>query len=176
MQRKKFFLFRWIDGISELTGYLSGFAILLAALVVFEQVVLRYILQWPSIWQNELGLYLLMFSAFVGGAYGLKHGAHVGVDLIVIRLPKKAQLILKIIVSVLCLLLIVVVGWKAWEMWWEATVNDWHSETLWGPPLTYPYFILPLGMTLIALQYIVIISETVQELVEDGRANGEVSE
>ena len=50
-------------------------------------------------------------------------------------------------------------------MWWEATEAGWHSNTAWGPPLTYPYFILPFGMTLIALQYLVIISDSIQQLV-----------
>jgi C4-dicarboxylate transporter, DctQ subunit len=32
-------------------------------------------------------------------------------------------------------------------------------------PLTYPYLIVPLGMTLIALQYLVIIVEIFQQII-----------
>lgn len=174
MKKKKFFLLRWIDWLSEISGYLSGIAIFLAALIVFEAVVLRYFLKMSSVWQTELSLFLLIFATFVGGAYGLKHDAHVGMDLFVIRLSTKAQLVLKTFVAILCMILIVTVGWKAWGMWWEATINGWHSETLWGPPLTFPYFILPLGMTLIALQYIVIICDNILQFIELRKESGEV--
>jgi TRAP-type C4-dicarboxylate transport system permease small subunit len=49
-------------------------------------------------------------------------------------------------------------------MWWEAVVNNEHSESLWGPPLWIPYFFLPLGMTLLFLQYIVYIRDKIVDL------------
>ena len=39
-----------------------------------------------------------------------------------------------------------------------------HSESLWGPPLWIPYFFLPLGMTLLFLQYIVYIRDKIVHL------------
>jgi TRAP-type C4-dicarboxylate transport system permease small subunit len=163
-KRRGIFLFRWISWISEASGYISGIAILLASLAIFEEVLFRYFFKWPSIWQVELSIYLLMITAFIGGAYGLKHNAHVGVDLVIIRLPEKVQLIVKTVTSFLCMILTVVIAWKAWEMWWEATSKGWHSDSLWGPPLTYPYLTLPVGMSLITLQYVVIIFENLQAL------------
>jgi TRAP-type C4-dicarboxylate transport system permease small subunit len=49
-------------------------------------------------------------------------------------------------------------------MWWEAVVRNEHSESLWGPPLWIPYFFLPLGMTLLFLQYIVGIRDKIVNL------------
>ena len=39
-----------------------------------------------------------------------------------------------------------------------------HSESLWGPPLWIPYLFLPIGMTLLFLQYIVYIRDKIVSL------------
>jgi TRAP-type C4-dicarboxylate transport system permease small subunit len=150
---------RSINWLSECSGYISGIAILLASLIIVSQVVIRSIIGLPTIWQTELSVYLLMFAAFVGGAYGLKKDSHVGVDVITEKLPSRARSGLRIVTSFLSMVLTIIVAWKGWEMWWHATEQGWESESLWGPPLAYPYFILPLGMTLITLQYLTIVYE-----------------
>jgi TRAP-type C4-dicarboxylate transport system permease small subunit len=42
------------------------------------------------------------------------------------------------------------------------------SGTAWNVPLTYPYLIVPLGMTLIALQYLVIVVQIFQQIRAGG--------
>jgi TRAP-type C4-dicarboxylate transport system permease small subunit len=49
-------------------------------------------------------------------------------------------------------------------MWWETVTHKEHSESLWGPPLWIPYLFLPLGMTLLFLQYIVFIGRKIERL------------
>lgn len=157
MSDKKPIWIRCINWLSEVSGYLSGVSIFLATLVIVYQVFVRYFLGESTIWQTEFSIYLLLFATFVGAAYGLKHDSHVGVDVIIERLPPKAKSILKIFTSTLSLMLTLVVAWKSWEMWYHAFSSGWMSSSVWGPPLAYPYFILPLGMTLVSLQFLVII-------------------
>lgn len=167
-------LLRWIDRVSEATGYLSGACILLATLIICYAVVLRAVGR-STTWQTELAVYLLIFVTFIGGAYGLKHGSHVNVDALSHRLPPKGRLILEVGRAVLSLLLIAVVAWYSAQMWWEATVEGSTSGTAWNPPLAYIYAILPLGMILIGLQYLALITRTVLKLVGragDGRDEG----
>jgi TRAP-type C4-dicarboxylate transport system permease small subunit len=56
-------------------------------------------------------------------------------------------------------------------MWWETVVKNEHSESLWGPPLWIPFLFLPLGMTLLFMQYIVFIWRKIKHLRE-----GEIEE
>jgi TRAP-type C4-dicarboxylate transport system permease small subunit len=49
------------------------------------------------------------------------------------------------------------VAYKGWELFWEAYSKGWKSDSLWGPPLAIPYFFLPLGLTLLSLQFIIQI-------------------
>ena len=160
----KFFLFRWVDRVSDLAGYVSGVLILVSTLIICEAVTLRYVLGAPTVWQTELSIYLLMFAAFVGGAYGLKHGDHVNVDLVIEKLPGKARVAANILAALLGLLFVVVVAVISFKLWWFATSTGQRSGTAWNPPMTFPYFIIPLGMTLMGLQYLSIIYDRVREL------------
>jgi TRAP-type C4-dicarboxylate transport system permease small subunit len=157
-------LLRYIDRLSELAGYASAVLILVSMLVVCYGVFLRYVLGASTIWQLELSTYFLMFAAFVGGAYGLKHGDHVNLSLIVDRLPGKTRLYVQLVASILGFLFVAVVAVIAYVLWWETTEAGRTSGTAWNVPLTYPYLIVPLGMTLIALQYLVIVVRIVQQI------------
>lgn len=160
----KFFLLRWVDRISDAAGYVSGILLLVSTLVICEAVALRYFIGAPTVWQTELSVYLLMFAAFVGGAYGLKHGDHVNVDLVIEKLPRKAGMAVGILAAVLGLIFVVVVAYISFGLWWHATETGQRSGTAWNPRMTFPYFIIPLGMTLMALQYVSIIYDRVQDL------------
>ncbi len=155
---------RVIDRLSELSGYVSGALILISMLVISYAVVLRYVLGASTVWQTEFSIYLLMFAAFVGGAYGLKHGDHVSIDLVVNRLPDRFRLYTRLFAAVLGFVFIVIIAVTAALLWWETTVTGRSSGTAWNPPLTYPYFIVPLGMTLIALQYLAIAARLVRQI------------
>ncbi len=156
---------RYIGLLSELSGYASGVLILAAMLTVCYGVLLRYVLGISTIWQLELSTYFLMFAAFVGGAYGLKHGDHVKIDLLVDRLPGKVQLYVRLLAAVLGFLFIVAVALISYVLWWETTESGRTSGTAWNVPLTYPYLIVPLGMTLIALEYLVIALEILRQII-----------
>ncbi len=157
-------LLSYIDRLSELAGYASAVLILASMLIVCYGVVLRYVFGASTVWQLELSTYFLMFAAFVGGAYGLKHGDHVNLSLIVERLPQKTQLYVRLLASVLGFLFVAIVAVIGYFLWWETTEAGRTSGTAWNVPLTYPYLIVPVGMTLIALQYLVIVVQRFQLL------------
>lgn len=160
---------RVIDAVTEVCGYLSGLCIAVATMTICYSVTIRA-MGYSTVWQTELTVYLLIFVTFVGGAYGLKHGSHVNVDLLVTRLPRRARLVVELIAVALSLLLILVVLVRGADMWLQATTQGWRSGSAWNPPLTVPYAVLPLGMALLALQYLAIAWRRIQAL--RGRASG----
>ena len=159
-----------IENLNRILYHVSSLAIVLSAFILTYEVIVRYILRIPTIWEIESSVYLTIMATYLGAAYGLKDGAHINIDLVTRLLPgaftEKLSLVTSMISLVFCLLL----AWKGWVMWWEATSKGWHSESLWGPPLTIPYFFLPLGMTLLSLQYVSLISEIIEK--RGGKSHG----
>ena len=153
-----------IEGLTRLTGWIAALSLVAAAVVVTEGVIVRKVFGISTIWQIEASVYLLIFTVFSGAAFVQKNEHHLNVDLVVIHLSPKTREVTLIVVSIISCIIAAVLTWYAWPMWWEAVVNNEHSESLWGPPLWIPYFFLPLGMTLLFLQYILYIRKKITAL------------
>lgn len=143
-----------VEGVNRILYYLSAFAILASALILSYEVIMRYVYRTPTIWEIEASVYLTIMATFLGAAYGLKDGAHIKIDLITNLLPASFNFWLSLITSYFSFGFCLLLAWKGWVMWWEAFTKGWKSESLWGVPLAIPYFFLPLGMSLLSIQYL----------------------
>jgi len=155
---------RLVDGLTYLTGWTAALCLVGAAVIVTEGVLVRKILGTSTIWQIEASVFLLIFTVFAGAPFVQKNEHHLNVDLLIIHLSPKTREITLIVVSVISCIFVGIIAWYAWPMWWESVVGNEHSESLWGPPLWIPYLFLPIGMTLLFLQYIVYIRDKIVHL------------
>jgi len=152
-------LARIVEAFNRVMYWFSAVAILVSSLILTYEVVMRYILRIPTIWEIESAIYLGVLATFMGAAYGLKDGAHINIDLVIRALPPRIQTRLYKITSFISLLFCIYLSYKGWQFWWEAFSKGWRSESLWGPPLAIPYLFLPLGISLLSLQFIIEIFE-----------------
>jgi len=155
---------RITDGLTVITGWVAALCLVGAALIVTEAVIVRKLLGISTIWQIEASVFLLIFTVFVGASFVQKNEHHLNVDLVIIHLSPRTREITLIVVSIISCILTAILAWYAWPMWWETVVQNEHSESLWGPPLWIPFLFLPLGMTLLFLQYIVFIGRKIERL------------
>ena len=155
---------RITDGLTVITGWVAALCLVAAALIVTEAVIVRKLLGISTIWQIEASVYLLIFTVFVGAPFVQKNDHHLNVDLVIILLYPRTREITLIVVSIISCILTAILAWYAWPMWWETVINNEHSESLWGPPLWIPFLFLPLGMTLLFMQYIVYIGRKIDRL------------
>ncbi|MEO8559209.1 MAG: TRAP transporter small permease [Rhodospirillales bacterium] len=81
-------------------------ALLLATmtLLTFVQVVLRYVFNSGLSWALEATSYMFGWLIFIGIAYGVKVGSHIGVDVVVKRFGPTGQRIIGLLAVVLALL------------------------------------------------------------------------
>ena len=152
-----------VERINNFMWVISGFAILIAALILMYEVIMRYVLRIPTIWEIEASVYLVIMASFLGAAYGLKEGSHISIELVTVHLSRRTNTYLTLITSFFSWIFCLICAWKGWEMWWEAFSRGWVSESLWGPPLAVPYFFLPLGMTFLSLQYIIFLYHKIKD-------------
>ena len=68
------------------------------AVVVFIQVVNRFILKAPMAWSEELAMLLFQWVVFLGAAVGVKRMSHFGIDLLVEKLSDKARRRIEVII------------------------------------------------------------------------------
>lgn len=79
-------------------------AIAVMSVVVFVQVVFRFIVKSSLPWSEELSRYLQVYITFFGTAYGIQTGAHLGIEAFTHLLPKGGRKVLAILVQIVSML------------------------------------------------------------------------
>jgi TRAP-type C4-dicarboxylate transport system permease small subunit len=74
-------VFFWLSVLT-----LSGMTVL-----IFIQVIFRYVFNQPLAWTEELGRFLFIWMTFVAGVVAARRGQHIGVELIVNMLPRAGK-------------------------------------------------------------------------------------
>ncbi len=92
-----------IDSFSEVVGRLVSWLTFIMVLLVTADVVMRYAFQASFVALYELEWHLFALVFLLGGAYTLKHNAHVRVDVIYQRLGKKGRAWINLIGSLIFL-------------------------------------------------------------------------
>jgi TRAP-type C4-dicarboxylate transport system permease small subunit len=148
--------FIWaVSMLSRIAGFVAALLIALAVFVICDMVVERYIFNLTTIWQLDVVTYSVIATTFIGSAYVLMTRGHVNVDVLPIYLGPRARYWLAIVANCLALAFALVMFVLCTKFWWQAWINDWHSDTVWRAPLWVPYFSMPVGLGLLVLQYIV---------------------
>ena len=84
-------LSRWIDTLNEWIGRGVAWVTLGLVLVVFIDVVMRYLFNTSFVFTQELEWHLFGFIFLIGAGYTLLHDGHVRVDIIYQRLSHKGR-------------------------------------------------------------------------------------
>ena len=132
----------------------EGFIALLLALMVtisFVQVINRYVLGTGFTWALELVTYLFAWLVLFGVSYGIRTGAHIGIDVLVRQFPHNLRRIIGLIGVLACCAycIIMLVGsagyvYKLYEVGIQAQDLP--------IPRWVPFIMLPIGLSLALLR------------------------
>jgi TRAP-type C4-dicarboxylate transport system permease small subunit len=143
-----------VASLSRLGGIVAVVLLLAAVLVICQMVFVRYVLQGSAIWQHEFVTFSLIGATFIGAPYVLLTHGHVNVDLLPVYLGPRGRFALALLAALISLIFCIILAWYGFAFWYQSYVEDWHAQTVWRPPLWVPYLAVPLGMGLLALQYL----------------------
>lgn len=91
---------RFINSLEEVV-----ICLLLASmtLLVFVEVVLRFVFATGLMWAQELTLHLSAWMVLFGASYGVKVGSHIGVDALIKIMPSQARRVVSALAVILCM-------------------------------------------------------------------------
>ncbi|MCP5208146.1 MAG: TRAP transporter small permease [Hahellaceae bacterium] len=93
----------FIKIINKLEESIICLLLVTMTLMVFIEVILRFCFNTGLMWVGEATLYTAAWFVLFGASYGIKVGAHIGVDAFVKLLPNTPRKIAAIIAVLLCL-------------------------------------------------------------------------
>ncbi len=118
------------------------------SIVIFLQVVFRYIIRYSLPWSEELARYLFVWLALMGAAAGVKKNAHFGVDILVRKLNLKNQNILYLTGSSFILFFLCVIIFEGTKL----TIINWTQlSPAMRIPMSFPYAAVPVSSLLMVI-------------------------
>jgi TRAP-type C4-dicarboxylate transport system permease small subunit len=136
---------------------IAGILLLVMTLIINYNVFMRYFIGKPPVWAIEITEWILLYSAFLAAAWVLKEEGHVVIDILVVRLSRKNQHILKVLV---CFLGILTCGFLAYHGF-RAAYSLYNRDVIMMGMILMPKYILvviiPVGISLTLIQFIRII-------------------
>jgi C4-dicarboxylate transporter DctQ subunit len=163
---------RWLDRLEEwiIAGMLTAMTVL-----TFVQVVLRYVFDTGFTWALELTGLFFAVMIFVGISYGIRVGAHIGVDAIVRLLSRGPRRIISIGVVLACLVYAGLVIFGSLEYVSKMKVVGVELEDL-AIPVWMARSILPIGYALLTFRLLQVLWQLVTGKSESLHLADEVAE
>lgn len=146
-----------VDRLNGLVVAVSALAMGIAACVLTWEAAARYWFKIPSVWQDELTVFLLVGAIFLSAAWVQARRGHVGIQALAAILPPGADRVRQKFADIATLLFVAFYSWKSWTLLAEAIEQDRISQSAWGAPMWIPYSCMAFGMTLVSLQLVLQI-------------------
>ncbi len=97
--------------VTALEG-LCGVLVAIIAILVFAQVIARYVLNASLAWSEEATRLLFIYLTFFGFVVAVQTGRNLHVDLLVSRLPAEPRRWMRILVHLVSAVFLAVVAWQ----------------------------------------------------------------
>jgi len=148
--------------IRRLTRLVEWMLVVLSILifvVVFLQVLFRYLLRQPLFWSEELPRYLLIWMCFLAAALAQKHDAHINITLCLAPLSTRTRQLLKILTDAVILVFLWILIYSGSLV---TSITAHHRSTALQLPMGLVYAALPVGAILMSLYLVLQIADSVR--------------
>lgn len=124
-------------------------------IIIFLQVIFRYVLRTPISWSEELARYLMVWGSCLAAASAYGYGSHIGVKALVNLLSERKAKWARILVHLAVSALMGVICYEGFRLSFLVYYQESAAMQI---PMTYPYLAIPVGAFLILLQALLMIS------------------
>lgn len=150
---------RFIRGLTWVLERILIILGVLISIVVFMQVVFRYLLKQPLFWSEELPRYLLIWSTFLAAALAQKNLGHINLTLVVHLMPPKVQKWIRIITDFIILGFLGILVYSG-SIVSKITIH--HRSTALQIPMAVVYLALPIGGILMVVYLLLQIYQEIK--------------
>jgi TRAP-type C4-dicarboxylate transport system, small permease component len=140
---------------NTIASYLCYLFLSLIVVDVITSVVMRYILQKPMTWAEQLATYCMIWLAFLSSSIALRKAAHMGMDFLVKVLPPNIRRLFEAVAHLLILAFLVVFTY--WSFKHSIAVRLQFSPVVFNISMFWFYLSLPVGGIFMLIHEIEVI-------------------
>ncbi|MDQ0999707.1 TRAP-type C4-dicarboxylate transport system permease small subunit [Neobacillus niacini] len=138
----------WLD--ENIESFVLIILSILTVVVIFVQVIMRYVMGSSLVWSEELARYAFIWLVYIGVSYGVKRQAHISVDALNLVFKKKGKFVLAMCANIAVLVFVVLLTYFSFEV--VTQIN--RMSPAMGIPLKYVYAAPLAGFLLTAIRVI----------------------
>ncbi|PIE55605.1 MAG: C4-dicarboxylate ABC transporter substrate-binding protein [Dethiosulfovibrio peptidovorans] len=135
--------------LNKIEAYFCGTALILTSLIIFVNVVLRYVFHASTSWAEEAVKYLMIWITFIGGSICFRKGLHVSIDFFLSYISESARRIVAAAVLAVCLVFVIFMIYYGFRLVLFNFSTGQVSPAL-RLPMWIPYLAIPLGFLLMS--------------------------
>ncbi len=140
----------------------AALLVFLLTVMVFLQVLYRYVLHSPLAWSEEFAMFLFQWCIFIGAALAIRHGYHFHVDLVTSRLSGRWKAAFQMLGSAIIFIVAYVMIHMGIKM---VLSNEYVYPTL-QIRVSYAYLAFPVSGVLIFIYQLPILVREIKGLVK----------
>lgn len=160
---------RAVDAVSTGMALAGGILFMLTALYITLDVLGRNFAGVSSAATDEMGGYALAFGGMWAVAYTLRTGGHVRIDVLLPHLPRRARALLTYAAMTVMLFFAAVVAVYTWTLALDSYWIDARAVSFLRTPLYVPQMLMAIGLSVLALQALVILAVGLFESIRSRR-------
>ncbi len=140
---------RWLHRLEE---WLIAALLAVMTLITFGQVIARYVFNYSFVWALELTTYLFAWLIFLGMAYGVRMGSHIGVDALVKSLGRRGAQVCGALAATFSIVYAVILFVGSWQY-----VDKMHTIGILAQDMPIeqwiPRLVLPIGFGILIFRF-----------------------
>ena len=157
-----------LDGVAMFVGRVTMMLIALVVAVMMYEVTLRYVFERPTLWANEMSLWLAGFVFILAGFYAMQQRSHIRIYLLYDMMPRGFQ---KACDTISTVLIVVFAFFLVYGGYGEAKAKLLRWETFgtaFDPPI--PATLKPLVLAVVTL----VAIQAILNLIKDWNLEPEI--
>ncbi len=151
----------WMDRVSIAISRVAMFLVAVIVAIIFFEVVMRYLFEKPTLWVNEMSLWIAGGIYLLAGLYVMQQRGHIRIFILYDMVPRKVQRLFDLISTLLICIFAAAVVWGGFNEAWEKLMRWETFGTAWDPPI--PATMKPLMLITVVL----IALQSVTNLIAD---------
>ena len=138
---------------NHLEEYLLVLLMVAEVIIVFAQVITRFILKTPLAWSEEIARYMFIWLVWIGAAYATKENKNIKIDILSSKFTGGMKILAEIFAGVLFIGLMVFMFYTSGKVTYTVYKSN-SIATGSHMPMWIAWFSLPLSMALMTIRFI----------------------
>lgn len=159
------------DGLLTILRWTSMAVLMFMMVSICYDTIMRYAFAAPTSWSLEINSFLLVYLAVIGAAEAQRHDAHIRITYFKDKLPDRLRAAIDVTTSLLGIVFCTILAWRGGIMAVQALEHGERVSSSLGTPMVYPYALLPIGFTVLGLQFVIDALTSIRRLMNN--ANNE---